>query len=195
MHLLPNSGPSSCGDGDVRLVGGVNEREGRVEICYNGVWGIVCADYGWDGKKANIICQQLGFNSSRALPTNNSRFGAGGSPVQLNSVNCIKEHLSRCVEFAFIGADHRCDYIAGVICIDKFMMSTSTERVSIATVDDITANMSYDSTYKYYSTPTASNSSVVAILGAVGALINMISIAIAVTTFVLIARLRSKVNR
>ena len=42
-------------------------------------------------------------------------------------------------------------------------------------------------------TPSASNSSVVAILGAVGSLITMI--AIAVITFVLIARLRSKVNR
>ena len=130
MHLLPNSGPSSCGDGDVRLVGGVNEREGRVEICYNGVWGIVCADYGWDGKKANIICQQLGFNSSRALPTNNSCFGAGDSLVQLNSVNCTKEHLFWCVEFAFIGANHSCDYTAGVICMDKFMTNTSAERVS-----------------------------------------------------------------
>ena len=30
-------GPSSCSDGEVQLVGGENELEGRVEICYNGV--------------------------------------------------------------------------------------------------------------------------------------------------------------
>lgn len=97
---------------------------------------------------ANIVCQQLGFNNSRALSTNDNRFGAGDGPIQLDSVNCTKEHLSRYVKFAFIGADHRCDYTAGVICIEKFMMSTSAEWVSIATVDDITANMSHDSTYK-----------------------------------------------
>ena len=165
-----------------------------MEICYNGVWGKVCADYGWDQVDANIVCQQLDFNNSMALSTNDSRFGAGDGPVQLNSVNCTKEHLSRCVNFASIGANHRCDYAAGVICIDKFMLSTSAERVSIATVDDNTANMSHDSTYKSHgSTPTASNSSVVAILGAVGAL--TIMIAIAVITLMLITRLRLKVNR
>ena len=149
-----------------------SEREGQVEICYNGVWGNVCADYGWNQVDANIVCQQLGFNNSRALSTNDNRFGAGDGPVQLNSVNCTKEHLSWCVNFAFIGADHRCDYTAGVICIDKFMTSTSAKRVSIATIDDITANMSHDSTYKSYD--SIPNSSVVAILGAVSALITMI---------------------
>ena len=34
------------------------------------------------------------------------------------------------IEFAFIGVDHRCDYTAGVICIDKSMTSTSAERIS-----------------------------------------------------------------
>ena len=162
-----------------------------MEICYNGVWGNVCADYGWDGMDANVICQRLGFTNSRALPTNNNRFGAGDSPIQLNNVSCTGELLFQCVNFAFISSDHHCDYTAEVICMDKFMMSTSTEQLPITTVDVITANMSYDSTYK--SRDSASNSSVVAILGAVGTLIIMI--AIAVITFALITRLRFKANR
>ena len=53
-----------CNDGEVRLVGGVSEREGRVEMCYNGVWGTVCANGGWDDMAALIVCDQLGYNES-----------------------------------------------------------------------------------------------------------------------------------
>ena len=51
-----------CRDGDVRLIGGSSEREGQVEMCYNGVWGTVCAD-GWNDIAANIVCNQLGYEN------------------------------------------------------------------------------------------------------------------------------------
>ena len=48
-----------CTNGDIRLVDGVIDNEGRVEMCVNGVWGTVC-DQGWDKTDANIVCKQLG---------------------------------------------------------------------------------------------------------------------------------------
>ena len=54
--------------GELRLAGGLIHSEGRVEICINGNFGIICDD-SWDNADAMVVCRQLGYDpNSECLP-------------------------------------------------------------------------------------------------------------------------------
>ena len=51
--------------GAVRLVGGVTNSGGLLEVCVNGVWGTVC-DYQneWNYENVAVVCRQLNLPTS-----------------------------------------------------------------------------------------------------------------------------------
>ena len=59
----------TCETGNVRLFNfsdNINEatRQGRLEICINNVWGVICSDNLFDTRDAEVFCGQLdGFTS------------------------------------------------------------------------------------------------------------------------------------
>ena len=60
MVLLHDFAENSCTDGHVRLVGGLVDYEGTVELCQNGSWNSLC-DIGWGYQEAFVVCRQLGL--------------------------------------------------------------------------------------------------------------------------------------
>lgn len=55
-----------CIHGDIRLAVVSNHLGGRVEVCFDGVWGRVC-NSGWNTASAMVACRQLGFSVSGIL--------------------------------------------------------------------------------------------------------------------------------
>ncbi|EFJ50373.1 hypothetical protein VOLCADRAFT_88920 [Volvox carteri f. nagariensis] len=60
-----------CGaQGLLRLVASSDVGSGRVEICYNGVWGTVCSSSSFNNANARVVCRSLGFlTGSWVVPT------------------------------------------------------------------------------------------------------------------------------
>ena len=56
-------GPPDCTHGEIQLVNGLNELEGRLELCNNGHWETVCNNW-FQTPAATVACRQLGYEVS-----------------------------------------------------------------------------------------------------------------------------------
>ncbi|XP_034069097.1 neurotrypsin-like isoform X1 [Gymnodraco acuticeps] len=100
----------------LRLVGGEEDFEGRVEVFHTGRWGSICDDQ-WDDRDAEVVCRQLGFGGV-AKAWSWAHFGQGSGPILLDAVKCTGNELflDQCPHGDW--EQHNCDHMedAGVSC-------------------------------------------------------------------------------
>ena len=135
---------ANCTLGDVRLVNGSSQLEGRVEVCFGNLWGTICHN-SWDNRDAGVICKQLfnpffgkllcecifKFHPSLTLKfwlplvgghaINGSKYGPGGMPVVIDSINCkgTEGVLTDCPITSYAINTCNDSTTAGIVCYGK----------------------------------------------------------------------------
>ncbi|XP_072169528.1 scavenger receptor cysteine-rich domain-containing protein DMBT1-like [Diadema setosum] len=108
----------------LRLVGGNEPNEGRVELHFDGSWSTICDD-DWDMFDANVVCSMLGYlRASRA--SSQAEFGPGTGPILLDDLMCRGSEISIfACPHGGIGV-HNCGHHedAGVVCSNATVSNT-----------------------------------------------------------------------
>ena len=146
---------STCTYGDVRLVDGSNQYEGRVEVCINDQWGTVC-DNSWGTTDATTVCKQLGYAYTSSMfhqhitftinyftlihhilagkAYSNAYFGQGTGSIYLDYVQCSSSNaeLLQCYSEPILQVSSTCghDDDAGVGCEGK-TFSNNTDYIIV----------------------------------------------------------------
>lgn len=118
---------TTCTEGAIRLVGGADDYEGRIEICHDGVWGTICDDF-WSGNDGVVACGQLGLDF--VSTTTRASYGEGTGEIWLDNVMCTgsETELLDCTHngFGVHNCIHRED--AGLICGSKLIATSFVHK-------------------------------------------------------------------
>ena len=109
VYLVPD-------EGAIKLVGGRNASEGRVDIYLQGQWGTVCGDH-WDIRHATVVCSQLGYLDAISVEKS-SKFGQGNGSIHLQNIHCLGNEAVLTDCSAWQVNESHCDHSkdVGVIC-------------------------------------------------------------------------------
>jgi len=117
---LANPPPNitDCNEGNIRLVNGADNFEGRVEICHDKQWGTVCHN-SWSPNDGIVACRQLGL--SYVSVTTSAYYGQGRGQIWLENLSCTgsEAQLTNCSHNGF--GSHDCGHHedAGLVCNSK----------------------------------------------------------------------------
>ena len=134
LWLPPSTFVQSRGapvQGDLRLVDGIEDAEGRLEVFNADEWGTVC-NVGFGRDEANVACRQLGHLNGRSVCC--GPFGAGNSsaPIWLSDLDCSAEpaRLEDCNHpgFGMNACSHSQD--VDLVCSDQTTTTLSTSTTS-----------------------------------------------------------------
>ncbi|XP_064457613.1 lysyl oxidase homolog 4-like isoform X2 [Ornithodoros turicata] len=106
----------------VRLAGGRDRNEGRLEVYLpKRGWGLVCGD-GWGVLEAMVVCRQLGLGYAQAAVQSDA-FGGINETMMLSGVECrgYEKNLADCKhdQLGDVTCPGLYENIAGVMCTDR----------------------------------------------------------------------------
>ena len=124
-------GQSHCSDGSdesrelcsrpfvIKLVGGSDERTGRVAIRHRGIWGTICDDHFGDNE-AKVVCRMLGFPTDNAKVLNTFTDHHGKGPIWIalkkeDGCDGNESHLDQCKQSYLWEHDYTCNHIEDAV--------------------------------------------------------------------------------
>ena len=136
LHIIV---PTGCTESSLRLANGTVLNEGRLEVCVNGVWGLISTS-GFGPTDALIACKQLGYKSGKqniiystcklkyitggSVYSSYTVFGEGTGPIVYSSLSChgYESSLSECSKNDYFNsATQSRQSTVGITCWDGML--------------------------------------------------------------------------